>query len=156
MSNNSSLDSTSSTLPNETNLDDQEAIVRLRKPSVVIFGFHGTIAPVDWEDKCIAIYVKENLRSYLDQYWNSNDVFTLILKLKEQSFDEHFVYETANAPLIINFDNSFSNKADVLNSVYMFVMWQVNKLRISLESLCLVRLCWTMGYQQKKIQTMFV
>lgn len=133
---------------------EERALVRLRKPSVVLFGFHGTIAPVDWEDRCIEGYVRENLLEFLLANWNQNEVYQLICGLKDQSFDEHFVYETANAPLIIGFNKTFSNKDSVVESVYRFVAWQMSRSRLSKESLCLVRKCWTEGFEKKAIQTM--
>ncbi|KAI2803901.1 Enolase-phosphatase E1 [Blomia tropicalis] len=129
------------------------SLVRLRRPKLVLFGLHGTIAPTDWEEQCIFPYIRANLLKYLELNWNVNEeVRFLIDRLRQQSFDDHFVFETMEAPLIIGFNMTNSNWKDVLHTVHDYVLWQLNKLRSSKESICLVRLCWIQGFREQAIK----
>src|SRR4051794_18599461 len=102
-----------------------ENIVRVRTPKAVLFVLHGTTAPMDWEDRVIFPYVKEHLLPYLEANWNiSKDILPLIDVMRRQSFDDHFVFETVEVPLIHDFNNTNSNWREALRTVNAYVMWQ--------------------------------
>ena len=130
-------------------------LVRVRRPKVILFAFHGTISPTDWEDQCIFPYVQTHLLSYLKSQWTVNmELRSMIEQLREQSFNEHFVFETSEAPLVIAFDQTNSNWETVLKSVNDYVLYDLAKIRSSQTSILLVRNCWIEGYEKKEIKTM--
>lgn len=83
--------------------DDELCPQRVNLPKLVLFAFHGTIAPQNWEDLAIFPYLRDNLKTYLADSWSTNaQVSGLIELLTQQSFDEHFVFERNDAPVIPN------------------------------------------------------
>jgi len=130
-------------------------LVRVRKPKVIVLGLHGTTAPSDWEDQCIFPYVRQQLLPYLQANWNKSDeIINLIDSLRQQSFDDHFVYETAGAPLILSFNDTNTNWRFVLSSVNAYVIWQLGRPHSVKEAVFLAKMCWVEGYKNKAIQTM--
>lgn len=130
-------------------------IVRVFKPKVILFTFLGTLVPLNWEDICLENYVRNNLLEFLKENWSTSTVSNLIEKLRYQSFDQHFVFENTNIPLILSYDIDYSNWMIVLHSVQQFVLWYIDNIKVLPENVfMLIKLCWVDGFQRKKIQTL--
>ena len=79
---------------------EEAAKTRIFKPKVVLLGFNGTIAPMNWENQLIAPYITENLHKFLEDNWNNETVTAAFKKLKEESFQQHHVFQNTDCPVI--------------------------------------------------------
>ena len=133
--------------------DDKPMPVRLRLPKLVLLAFHGTIAPQNWEDTAILPYVRDNLQTYLANNWFTNEhIANLVELLTQQSFDDHFVFERDDAPVIPNLNPTGNNQNRVIEAVCRYALWQLGLDLTSPDVLKLVRFCWHDGFQKKLIK----
>lgn len=125
------------------------------KPKAIMLGFHGSIAPIDWEESVIFPYVESHLLDYLkENYASEPKILPIIERLGQLSFDDHFIYEYAEAPLIVSFSARGNNAEAVLKTVYDYVMWQLRRSKAVPEATHLVKYCWKDGYWKKQLKTM--
>ena len=142
-------ESNGSVTDGQTNL----APVRLHLPKAILFAVSGTIAPQDWEESCITPYLRDNLVTFLQDNWPpSTEIDYYIELLTYQSFQEHFVYDQPDCPVVVNYSLSTDNRLQVIQTVNDYVMWQLARPNSSPEALQLVRLCWVDGFKNKKLK----
>jgi enolase-phosphatase E1 len=127
--------------------------VRVFKPKVIILDFHGTVSPINWEEECILPYVKQNLSNYLDQNWTNHKVVDLVNKLRNQSFEQHFVFENEESPVISAEDPAESDDKTVKRTTVEFINWLIDKKKDTTESLKLQKLVWLEGYHKRELRT---
>ena len=127
---------------------DAPTKVRIFKPKALVLGFHGTIAPIDWEDKCILPYIQRHLREYLIENRNNSTLIQLIPRLRQESFDQHFVYEMSECPVIGDDDD----EPRLILSLNDFLIWQMNNFRETKDSKRVFRLVWMDGLNKHRIR----
>ena len=129
-------------------IESNKKSVKVFKPKAIVLGFHGTIAPIDWEDNIIVPYIRQHLKEYLTNNWNNNNVHQLISELKHESFDQHFVYENNECPVIADDEEDLSEQ---ISSVNDFLIWQMNNRKETQDSQTLFKLVWTDGLNNERI-----
>lgn len=56
--------------------------LRLKKPKALLFDISGTVAKTSFIDKVLLPYITINVRSYLEQFWNTKPVNNTIEFMK--------------------------------------------------------------------------
>ena len=123
--------------------------VKVFKPKAIVLGFHGTIAPSDWEEKCLMPYIRDNLLRYLRQNWNNETISRLIPKLRHESFEQHYVFENNGCPVVTDDD---TNEEEQIQSLNDFLIWQMNCGKDLIESKIVYKMAWMEGLDNRQIQ----
>lgn len=142
----------------QTQITDEYVVhekTKVFKPKVILLDLHGTIIPVRTEEEVIIPFIKENLLNYLTENWNDTNVTRCVDGLTRQSFEQHFIFEHEDAP-IIGKENQGENISNIISSVNEFVNWQIEIKRPTTETYILQHLCSKKAFHDGKIKIKLV
>lgn len=142
----------SSVSSNASNESEKSETTEVHKTKAILFSFHGVLSPTNWEEECILPYIKANLANYLQENWNKDNITEIVNNLRQESFDEHFVLENQDSPVISDEDPNDSEDVYLKKTVNDFI-WLLDHKKDNNESLRLEKLVWIEGYDRGNIKT---
>lgn len=116
--------------------------LQVRKPNAILFDISGTVAKSSFIEKVLYPYISSNIRTYLEQNWDSESVRQDMAQLRLASA------QNPNAPQIGELD-----REDAITTTVDYVAYCMEH-KMESNALTLLRFhMWFEGYRQGSLQT---